>query len=102
MSNVTIREYADIVATYGGKVVQAGAEPAITDQAVTTSASSAQSAAFNANTRLVCISTVTPVAVVFGVNPTALANSTSQRIPANTMVFYGVVPGQKCALIDVT
>lgn len=100
MSNVTIREYADIVATYGGKVVQAGAEPAIADQAVTTSATSAQSNAFNANTRLIAVSTVTPVAILFGASPTALI-TTSQRIPANTIIFYGVVPGQKCALIDV-
>ena len=100
MSNVTIREYADLAVTYA-KYAQAGAEPAIADQAVTTSGVSAQSAAFNANTRLVCIVTVTQVAVAFGSNPTALI-TTSLRIPANSMVFFGVKPGQKVSLIDVT
>ena len=100
MATAYIREYADIAVTFS-KYVQAGAEPAITDQTVTTSASSAQSAAFNANTRLIAISTpaAQAVSVLFGDNPTATTSNI--RLPANNMFFFGVKPGQKIAFIDV-
>lgn len=101
MATAYIREYADIAVTYGGKQVQAGAEPAIADQTVSTSVSSAQSAAFNANTRLIAISTpaAQAVCVAFGANPTATTGGL--RLPANNVFFFGVIPGQKVALIDV-
>lgn len=100
MATAYIREYADIAVTFS-KYVQAGAEPGLADQTVTTSATSAQSAAFNANTRVICISTpaAQAVACLFGADPTALV--TSLRLPANSMIFFGVKPGQKVALIDV-
>lgn len=101
MANVTIREYADIAVTYS-KYVQAGAEPAITDQVITTSGVSAQSAAFDTNTRIVAIATpATAVAVLFGLNPTALI-TTSMRLAANGVYFFGVKPGHKVAAIDVS
>ena len=101
MANVTIREYADIAHTFS-KTVQAGAEPAIADQAVTTSGTSAQSTAFNTNTRVVAIATpATAVACLFGTNPTALI-TTSMRLAANGVYFFGVRPGDKVALIDVS
>ena len=101
MATAFLREYADVAHTFS-KTVQAGAEPAIADQTVSTSASSAQSNAFNVNTRVLCISTPAAQAVccLFGDNPTALV--TSLRLPANSLVFFGVKPGQKVALIDVT
>lgn len=101
MATAYIREYADVAVTFG-KYAQCGAEPAIADQTVTTSGTSARSNAFNANTRLIAISTpaAQAVCVLFGDNPTALV--TSLRLPANQIVFFGVKPGQKVALIDVT
>lgn len=101
MATAFIREYADIGVTYG-KYLQAGAEPGLADQTVTTSGTSAQSNAFNANTQLIAISTpaAQAVACVFGSNPTALVSSL--RLPANSIVFFGVKPGHKVALIDVT
>lgn len=101
MATAYIREYADIAVTYG-KHVQAPAEPGLADQTVSTSGSSAQSAAFNTNTRMIAISTPAAQAVcaVFGANPTATTGGL--RLPANNVFFFGVVPGQKVALIDVT
>lgn len=101
MSTAYIREYADIAVTYS-KYAQAGAEPAITDQTVTTSGSAAASSAFNANTRLVAISTPydTAVCVAFGANPTA--TTSNFRLPPGSVFFFGVVPGQKVSLINVT
>ena len=105
MATAYIREYADIAHTYS-KVLQAGAEPGVADQTITTSGTTAASAAFNVNTRLIAISTpaAQAVACLFsgspGATPTALV--TSLRLPANSIVFFGVRPGDKVALIDVT
>jgi hypothetical protein len=97
MATAYIREYQTLALG-----AQAPAEPGIADQTVTTSAASAQSAAFNAVTNLIAISTPAAQAVccLFGANPTALV--TSLRLPANGVFFFGVTPGQKVALIDVT
>jgi len=106
MSLVIVREYADIGATYGGKVVQAPAEPKIVDQAITSSATTAPSAAFNANTRMVGISTANAQAVAIefsatpGATPTAVIG-TSLRLPANGLYFFVVRQGDKLAVIDV-
>lgn len=105
MATAFIREYADVAVTGPGKVIQAGQEPGTADQTVTTSASSAASNAFNANTRVIAISTpATAVACLFsatrGATPTALI--TSLRLPANSIFFFGVYPLDKVALIDVT
>ena len=104
MATAYIREYADIAVTYG-KYAQAGAEPGTADQTIATSASSAASNAFNANTRMIALSSpaAQAVACLFsatpGATPTALTSSL--RIPANTIMFFGVRPGDKIALIDV-
>lgn len=105
MATAYIREYANLAAAFGN-LVQAGAEPAITDQTVTTSAASASATAFNANTRVIAISTpaAQAVACLFsqtaGATPTATV--TNLRLPANNIFFFGVKPGDKVALIDVT
>lgn len=105
MATAYIREYADIAVTFS-KYVQAGAEPAIADQTVTTSGTSAASAAFNANTRLIAISTpaASAVSCAFSATPgaTPTATTSNLRLPANNIVFFGVRPGDKVALIDVT
>ena len=101
MATAYIREYANLAAAFGN-LVQAGAEPAIADQTITTSGTSAASNAFNANTRLIAVSTpaAQAVACLFGASPTALVSSL--RLPANNIFFFGVKPGDKVALIDVT
>ena len=102
MGQAIIREYADISRTTRG---QAPDEPAQADQTITTSGVSAVSAAFGTNTRLIAISTPAAgaVACLFsatpGATPTAL--TTSLRLPASTIVYFGVRAGDKVALIDV-
>jgi hypothetical protein len=103
MATAFVREYADVSLT---SRAQAPAEPALADQTITTSGTSAASAAFNTNTRTVFIATpaAQAVAVKFsptpGATPTALV--TSLRLPANSSFAFGVRPGDKVALIDVT
>lgn len=102
MATAYVTEFADLAVTFG-KNVQAPATPAIAEQtAITTSVDSAQSAAFNVDTRIIAISTpaAQAVGVAFGSNPTATANS--MRLPANGVFFFGVKPGHKVALIDVS
>jgi len=99
MATAYLREYA---AMGLAGALPSPQEPGITTQtAISTSATSAQSAAFDANTRFVAISSPASqaVGVAFGSNPTADANSL--RLPANGLYFFGVKPGEKVALIDV-
>lgn len=67
-----ISEYENLVNDRNGRAVPVALEPAITTQEVTYTAS-AQSAAFNANTRFVRIICDAKAHFVFGANPTAAA-----------------------------
>ena len=103
MATAYLREYAALGVANGA--LQAGREPATADQTITTSGTTAASAAFNTNTTFIAISTPVAQAVCClfsatrGATPTALV--TSFRLPANSIVFFGVNPGDKVALIDV-
>ncbi len=101
MATAYIREYEDIPNVFG-KAAQAPTEPGVADQTITTSGTAAVSAAFNAKTNLIAISTpaTQAVACLFGASPTALV--TSLRLPSNSTFFFGVKTGQKVSLIDVT
>lgn len=105
MATAYIREYADVAVTFG-KHAQCGAEPAIADQTITTSGTTAASNAFNANTKLIAISTPAAQAVccAFSATPGAstAATTSNLRLPANSIFFFGVKPGDKVNLIDVT
>lgn len=105
MATAYIREYADIARTFS-QSAQAPAEPMNVDQTIATSAVSAVSAAFGSGTRLLAISTpaAQAVACLFSGTPgaTPVALVTSLRLPANSVFFFGVRPGDKVALIDVT
>lgn len=103
MATAYLREYANIG---NATAAQAPQEPALADQTITTSGTTAASSAFNAQTRLLAIATpaAQAVACLFsatrGATPTALI--TSLRLPANGLFFFNVYPGDKVALIDVT
>ena len=94
MATAYIREYADIDG--------APVEPALADQTVSTSGTSAQSSAFNASTAFIAISTPAAQAVscLFALSPTA--TTSKLRLPANSVFWFRVTPGHKVALIDVT
>lgn len=75
-------------------------QPALATQIIAIGAGSVASAAFNANTRFVRIATDAPCSYLFGASPTAIA--TTPRMGANTDLIFGVVPGQKVAVITNT
>jgi hypothetical protein len=96
MATAYLAEFPEIVRYQG--IASPGLEmPPIASQTVTIVAGSTQSAAFNAKTRLLGISVDAACGIEFGASPTAVA--TSFRVPANTVTFWRVIPGQKVATI---
>jgi hypothetical protein len=67
-------------------------EPSVTEQTMTLSASSGQSAAFNAQTSFVMVHAQEAACLKWGTNPTAV--TTNQRMAAGETRFYGVPPGK--------
>jgi hypothetical protein len=104
-AQVIIREYANIAGVFGN-AVQAPAEPAITDQTIATIlTTSVPSAAFNANTRMIAVSTPAAegVTCLFSATPgaTPVADATNFLLPANSLFFFGVRPGDKVAFFEL-
>lgn len=78
--------------------VQVARVPSLVDQAtITVTGTSAQSAAFSGDTKLVRVWCDTQSAVAFGANPTATA--ASMPLPAGAQEYFQAIPGQKAAFI---
>ncbi len=95
-----ITEYAEIGKDTLGRLLSCPLEPALAEQKITISGTSAQSSAFNADTRFIRLHTNEICSVLFGANPTATV--ASQRFAAGQTEFKAVVPGQKVAVITNT
>lgn len=107
MALAYISEYAALAQPANGRA-QAPLEPAMADQVVTTGATSAASAAFGTETNLISISTPAAQAVCVkftsvstGASPPT-ATTSNKRLPANSVFYFGVKPGDQVAFIDVT
>jgi len=102
MAKVYIEEYKEMAKIQSSKAdLAAPQEPSIVEQTpVAIGVGSAQSAAFNEQTRFVRIHTDAICSIKFGDNPTATADS--KRLAANATEYFGVVPGQKVAVITNT
>ena len=68
-------------------------------QNVSFTATSAQSSAFGDNTQGVYISADQVCWVLQGVDPTADTTGGATRLPADSILFWGVSPGEKIAVI---
>lgn len=99
MAKIYITEHTD-PSVYSGNLKPVVLMPPITTQTLTSSGSSAQSAAFNAKTKMIQVHTDGICSLEFGSNPTATTNSF--RLAANTTVYFEVIPGQKVAYITNT
>ena len=101
MADLYISEYKVMAKTTGQKDdIAAAQEPSIATQKVPISGASAQSAAFNDDTRYIEVHTDVICSISFGVNPTATISH--KRMAANQTQFFGVVPGHKVAVISNT
>jgi hypothetical protein len=70
----------------------------VTDQSpITTSGTTAQSAAFSGDTKMIQISCDTQSAMAYGTNPTA--TTSSMTIPAGSFIYFKVSGGKKVAFI---
>lgn len=99
MAKIYITEHTDMTVVYGNlqPVVKL---PPLATQAVTSSGSSAQSAVFNAKTKIIQVHTDGICSIEVGANPTATTNSL--RLAANTTTYYEVNPGDRLAYITNT
>ena len=99
MATLYIAEYAALPVMSGG-VPQIAPEPALRDQTVAISGSSAQSSAFGGDTHYIGVTCDGIWSRKVGPNPTALL--TSFRLAADVIMFYAVQPGDKIAGITNT
>lgn len=98
MPALYITEFSDEANASDGRPMQAVQTPSIGTQTVAIGGASAQSAAFKSNTRIVRINTDMACHVVFGANP--VATTSMARMSADQTEYFGVVPGQKIAVIQ--
>lgn len=78
-------------------MLQVGAEPRLANQTVSIGGSTTQSSAFNTNTTMIRVHTDAICSIDIGSNPTATA--AKSRLAANQTEYFGVIPGQKLAVI---
>jgi len=95
-----ISEYHRSGIALNGQTLAAGEEPSIATQKITISGASAQSAAFNANTKFIRVHTSEICSITFGSNPTATV--AHARLVAGQTEYFSVFAGQKVAVITNT
>lgn len=99
MSTLYIKEHDRVPQMAGAP--QVWAEPALVDQTpVTVSGTSAQSAAFNAQTKFITITCDGVFSYLVGSNPTA--TTSHFRVAADVHLVIAVTPGHKIAAITNT
>ena len=98
MTALYISEFEHGVSAIGTEAAQMLPQPAIVDQYITLGGASVQSAAFNAKTRAVLLSSSAACHLAFGANPVAVGG-VSFRLPVDTPIVFAVIPGQKVAAI---
>lgn len=92
-----ITEYAGLATEAGNQTLPTALEPALLNQQVSIAGASAQSAPFNAGTKVVRVHADAACRVAFGANPTAAG--TSMRMAAGQTEYFSVRPGLRLAVI---
>lgn len=100
MAVLYISEYAVQGNSQGGGALPIAAGPALATQTVAIGGASAQSSAFNASTRYIRVHTDAICSVLIGKDPTA--TTSSPRMAADQTEYFGVVGGDKIAVISNT
>lgn len=99
MAVLYVTEYAT-AAVDQGRAVPVGYGPPVVNQTVAIGGASVQSAAFNANTRLIRVHSDAICSILVGSNPTA--TTSTARMAANQTEYFGVAPTHKIAVITNT
>ena len=97
MATLWIREYAQLAEAGDGDPMPLAREPGYNQPALTFSASTA-SAAFRRDTRYIAIYGSAAFHYEVGATPTAVTTA-SMKVPADTLLYLGVEPGQKIAAV---
>jgi hypothetical protein len=102
MATLYVTEFSRIERQDGlpGAIVQIAQQPPVAEQTVSISGTSAQSSAFNANTRFVRLHTDAICSVEFGTNPTA--TTAKARLAANQTEYFAVNPGGSVIVAVIT
>jgi hypothetical protein len=99
MAVLYVAEYETLLVDTNGNVVMAPHEPPLAEQTISIGMSSARATnPFSTRTKFVQLSTDAICSVAFG-GSAVTATSSNQRLPANTIVFKGVNPGDFIAAI---
>ena len=85
---------------YNGNLQPVAYLPALAEQKITISGTSAQSSAFNAKTRMIRVHTSEVCSILVGSNPTATVSTA--RLAAGQTEYFEVTPGDKIAVITNT
>lgn len=99
MATMYISEYADAGRLQG--IIPVGAEPCVDQAPVTYTATAGQSAAFKNTTQMVRIHVDGIASILFGTNPTAVAN-TNKRMTAGQTEYFTVPNGKSYKVSAVT
>lgn len=97
MAYLYISEFPNGVSSIGTTKPGIPPQPSLADQQVGVGMTSAQSNAFNAKTNCILITADTVCSFAIGANPVATAQN--MRLAAGTYLLFGVIPGQKLAVI---
>lgn len=100
MAKLYISEFNDVNVRQGALTPIVPGVASVEQTPVTITGTSAQSAAFGAESRIVRLHTDVVCSVLFGSSPTATANS--RRLAANQTEYFRVNPGDKVAVISNT
>lgn len=100
MATLYISEYGAHGFFPAGQHLQIASEPPIAEQTLAMTGTSAQSSAFNAQTRVIRVHTDAICSVLVGSNPTA--TTAKKRLPADHTEYFAVQPGDKIAGITNT
>lgn len=97
MAVLYITEYAELARPEPG-LGQIAQAPAVAEQTVAIGGGSLASAAFNAGTRFIRLSTDAICSISIDFNPTA--TTSKGRMPADGVEYFGVRPAMKVAVIS--
>ena len=100
MAYMYITEFATSGIDAKGRTIPVAKQLPIAEQRVDVSGVSAQSAALNEDTTFVRINVDSPTAILFGVNPTALA--TSMRMSTDQTEYFSVEANRGLKIAGIT
>jgi hypothetical protein len=100
MAKLYITEFASQDYDVRGGLMPVALAPSVADQTLAIGVASVVSAAFNAATGFVRVTTDVTCSLKFGAAPVATANT--MRLAADAVEYIGVSPGDKVAVITNT